>query len=111
MIVRLLLVLLFFHQANVFVHYKPLDHEENNRRDHEPKQAASSSSSSSLAAITLQAMKERYMRIGGHEQNNHDKESVEKHLQDIDSELERANAQILPSLKDPNYKFNPNGMF
>ena len=48
-------------QANVFVHYKPLDHEENNRRDREPKEADSKGRSSLLS---LQAMKERYLKIG-----------------------------------------------
>eukprot|EP01036_Dinobryon_divergens_P025323 gene25323-33854_t len=88
--------------ANVFIHYKPLDHDENNRRDHQPKVADSKGRS----LVTLKAMKERYMMIGGHEQSNHEQEAIDRHLQDIDNEVQQLKREILT--KDRDYKFNPN---
>jgi len=50
--------------------------------------------------------------IQGHEQNNHEQEAIDKHLQDIDSEIRNVDQgadkrAMIP--KDPDYKFNPNG--
>mmetsp|Transcript_28509 Transcript_28509/g.39256 ORF Transcript_28509/g.39256 Transcript_28509/m.39256 type:complete len:462 (+) Transcript_28509:45-1430(+) len=99
--------------ANVFVHYKPLDHDENNRRDHEAQNNQNNNILKRSGSL-LTAMKERYQRISGHEQHNHDQDAIDKHLQDIDSEAEdriaameaAAAAAALP--RDEGYKFNPN---
>jgi hypothetical protein len=107
-------IIILNSKANVFVHYKPLDHDENNRLDHEAQNNNNGNIFKRGSSIVA-AMKERYHRISGHEQHNHDQDAIDKHLQDIDSEAEdqflaenaAAAAAALP--RDEGYKFNPNG--
>jgi len=75
--------------ANIFVHYKPIDHDENNRLDHLPPGTSPNEEgvrSLRTGTVTLPAMQDRYRKIGGHEQSNHEQDAIDKHLKQIDSE-------------------------
>lgn len=66
-----------------------MDHDENNRLDHLPPGTSPNEEgvrSLRTGTVTLPAMQDRYRKIGGHEQSNHEQEAIDKHLKQIDLE-------------------------
>eukprot|EP01036_Dinobryon_divergens_P030284 gene30284-39505_t len=94
-------------QASVFFHYKPKDYEDNIRNDLALKEANANANANAKgrSLLSLQAMKERYMKMGGHEQyagQHHNKQG-----QGVSTQVMVLSTRaMLP--KDPDYKFNPN---
>jgi len=88
------------HYANVFVHFQPIDHEEVQSHDRELRAAAAAANAKSSifsnpfasSPGSKKTKKEtvtshlKKAKIGGHEQDQHDEESIQKHLDIIDSE-------------------------
>lgn len=89
-------------QANVFVHFQPVDHEAMNQHDVEealkPKKKIDGITSHITnmlfpARDAKKVMPQRKGNIGGHEQDNHDEEHVQRHMDEIDREHKAAAAQ------------------
>lgn len=78
--------------ANLFVHYQPIDHEEVNARDRQLAEAAKNKNALSFFGINSNkqykapTVSRRAAKIGGHEQDQHDEEDIQKHLDQIDAE-------------------------
>lgn len=90
------------------MHYKPVDHDENNRLDRLGLAGVEArgevSNMRGKGSQTLPAMLDRYRLIGGHEQGNHDPETLERHLQQIDKE-KRLSGNNVPAQRK--YEFSP----
>ena len=60
-------------QANIFVHYIPVDHDDMNEKDHEAAEVAEERKKiSKTKAVAAKAAIARNRDIGGHEHDNHD---------------------------------------
>jgi flagellar biosynthesis GTPase FlhF len=57
-------------KANVFVHYKPIDHEEMNEQDH------------------THVKQTNHREVGGHEQSNHSEEEIQEKIKEIEENHE-----------------------
>lgn len=75
---------LYTGQANLFVHFQPVDHVEMNQQDQE--KGAKKKKSQLLKSADESSFKGN---IGGHEQFNHDEEEVKRHYDVIIKERER----------------------
>ena len=68
-----LLILWTSTQANIFVHYIPVDHDDMNEKDHEVAEVAEErKTASKMKAVAAKAALARNRDIGGHEHDNHD---------------------------------------
>eukprot|EP00597_Dinobryon_sp_UTEXLB2267_P003932 CAMPEP_0170074378 /NCGR_PEP_ID=MMETSP0019_2-20121128/11679_1 /TAXON_ID=98059 /ORGANISM="Dinobryon sp., Strain UTEXLB2267" /LENGTH=372 /DNA_ID=CAMNT_0010284615 /DNA_START=359 /DNA_END=1477 /DNA_ORIENTATION=+ len=91
------------YYANVFVHYQPLDHMENNRIDRERASSDNNHNKNGNKVSSLvRSMAERYAKIGGHEQGNHEDHIISKHLKEIEEEEEEERNR-----NKSEYTFNP----
>lgn len=60
-------------QANIFVHYIPVDHDDLNEKDHEDAEVAEDRKrASKTKSVVAKAVLARNRGIGGHEHDNHD---------------------------------------
>jgi hypothetical protein len=76
--------------ANIFVHFKPVDHEEMNKEDANlRRRAASKSSGSSFGSLSR--------LMGGHEDSNHDERNLNRHKED--AERQRVSGTLLGEQK------------
>lgn len=60
--------------ANIFVHFKPIDHDEMNHKDAAHRRGQSSHQSPSILSKLM----------GGHEDSNHDEDTLNRHREDAD---------------------------
>ena len=75
--------------ANIFVHFKPVDHEEMNEQDANLRRRAASRSSGSMSPFSR--------LMGGHEDSNHDNKSLNRHKED--AERQRVTGTLLGEQK------------
>ena len=83
-----LLILCTSTQANIFVHYIPVDHDDMNEKDHEVAEVAEERKTvSKMKAVAAKAALARNRDIGGHEHDNHDEVtpylSIHEHITSI----------------------------
>jgi hypothetical protein len=74
--------------ANIFVHFKPLDHDEMNSKDAALRRRTSAKSSGKSALSRL---------MGGHESDNHDEEILGRHRED--AERQRVSGNLVGEQK------------
>jgi hypothetical protein len=71
-------------QANIFVHYIPVDHDDLNEKDHEAAEVAEDRKRiSKTKSVAAKAALARNRDIGGHEHDNHDE--VTLHLYTVNT--------------------------
>jgi len=82
------------HYANVFVHYEPLDHEQNiaklANKGKVPQQPKELKKKRKLERKEDYHEDHKNHEIGGHERHNHDYESIRRHMTQIDKENDAA---------------------
>jgi len=80
--------------ANIFVHFKPVDHDSINEEE-----LVSRRNKNSLTAAMGDGLKKLFNRgqpekkIGGHEQSNHDEAEIRRHKERLQAEAEGADAE------------------
>jgi prolyl 4-hydroxylase len=65
--------------ANVFVHFIPVNHEENNKKH------LSSPSFASPRIKAIRNTRDSFKKVGGHEQSNHDDLELDHHVREADT--------------------------
>ena len=85
-------------QANIFVHYKPLEYDERVERFQESLNKGDSVSVAREKARPIASV--RGQKVGGHEQDNHDEETLKRHMADIDREEEEKLSMSKNELKE-----------
>jgi hypothetical protein len=97
-----------FFKANVFVHFKPINHDAINEQEKTERRLAKKKVVNSVGDHILSMLSGKDTsgkklppgekgHIGGHEQSNHDEDNVRKHMERIDRETaaEEALAKML----------------
>lgn len=96
--------------ANVFVHYKPIDHDEMNERDRliregkldEAEDVKLDKQPSISRVFSRNAVGTgKFQKIGGHEQDQHEDHEIQKHLDAIDREHAREQEILINEKTDP----------
>jgi hypothetical protein len=73
----LLTALIFTAQANIFVHFIPVDHDDMNAMDYEAQEAKKPASlRDKVKSVFGGLAATKKQNIGGHEQDNHDEVSL-----------------------------------
>lgn len=88
------------NQANVFVHFSPIDHdEENEKYFNQAHKKISPKIARQMQQMkkTLADVRKKVGKVGGHEHDNHDEETIKRHL----DRHEKANEE--EQLEDPTF--------